>query len=207
MSFRISCVRLPWLIVLALAGFEARAADSLRCGSRLVTVEARAAEILAACGEPDFRDVFSYPGVSGVGVIGDVEQWTYNFGPNQLLRVLKLRNGLLIDIESDGYGFHRDSRPRCDPAALTEGLSKFRLVRSCGEPLTRRNLGYVPTIQPRQRQRHGGLSRSHGYGASDVFREEWVYNFGSRYLLKVVTLEDGVVADVQNGDRGFDRQR
>ncbi|MGQ0619607.1 MAG: DUF2845 domain-containing protein [Panacagrimonas sp.] len=193
------------LSVLAAPGFESRAGDSMRCGSRLVSVEALAAEILSACGEPDFRDVFPYPGVEGPGVIADVEQWSYNFGPNQLLRVLKLRNGRLIDIESDGYGFRRDAASRCDPSALVDGLSKFRLVRSCGEPLTRRRLGYVQT-QPRHRDRSGGHSRPRRSYPIEVYREEWVYNFGSRYLLKIVTLEDGVVADVQNGDRGFDRR-
>lgn len=190
------------LLVLATPGFQAGAADSMRCGSRLVAVEALAAEILGACGEPDFRDVFSYPGIDGPGVIADVEQWTYNFGSNQLLRVLKLRNGKLTDIESDGYGFNRGAQTRCDPSTLGDGLSKFRLLRTCGEPLTRRRLGYVQTV-PRRHRDHGSDARSRRRYPTEVYREEWVYNFGSRYLLKIVTLEDGVVAEVQNGARGF----
>lgn len=201
----VTCVRILVLIVFGAFGLDADAADSMRCGSRLVAVEDRAAEILAACGEPDFREVYSYPGAEEANVIGDVEQWTYNFGPNQLLRVLKLRNGRLVDIESDGYGFRPDAAARCDPSALVGGLSKFRLVRTCGEPLTRRNLGYVQTPRPLRGGQAGGYPRPRRTYAVEVYREEWVYNFGSRYLLKIVTIEDGVVSDVQNGDRGFDK--
>ncbi|MGQ0530192.1 MAG: DUF2845 domain-containing protein [Panacagrimonas sp.] len=189
------------IVLLALP--EAGATDSMRCGSRIIAVEARAAEILAACGEPSFRDVFSYPGPDLPGEIAEAEQWTYNFGRNQLLHVLRLRNGRLVDISTDGYGFPESDSVRCSPHGITDGLSKYRLLRHCGEPLTRRNIGFVQGFKPRQRQRYGGLSSSRGQYAVEVYREEWVYNFGSRYLLRVVILEDGVVADVQNGERGF----
>lgn len=177
----------------------------MRCGSRLVSVEDRAADILSACGEPDFRDVFSYPHPrGGGGYIHDVEQWTYNFGPNQLLRVLRLRNGRLTDIESEGYGFSTYGPARCDPGEITEGLSKYRLLLMCGEPLTRREDGYVRSLRPRHQRSFGGLSTSRGHYSVEVFREEWVYNLGRQYRLRVVTLEDGRITEVENGDRGFD---
>jgi hypothetical protein len=206
MRRRAFCVRVLLPIVLGTPAPELYAADSMRCGSRLVSVEDRAAEILAACGEPDDREVHSYPGVADAREIAEVERWTYNFGPNQLLHVLKLRHGRLVDIETDGYGFRPGQADRCDPSALVEGLSRFRLVRSCGPPLTRRNLGYVQTYRPLPRDPYAGpRSRgTRGGYAVEVHREEWVYNFGSRYLLKIVTIEDGVVTEVDNGDRGFD---
>lgn len=188
---------------LATAPSPARAGDSMRCGSRIVTVEARAADILAACGDPDYRDVYSYPGPRVPGEISDVEQWTYNFGRNQLLHVLKLRHGRLVDIRTDGYGFTPTAAPRCDSGALEEGLSKYRLLASCGEPFTRRTVGYVTTLQPRHRRRVGGFTTSHGHIPVEVFREEWVYNFGPNQFLKVVTIEDGQIAEVDNGERGF----
>ncbi|MGQ0697071.1 MAG: DUF2845 domain-containing protein [Panacagrimonas sp.] len=190
-------------IALSVFVLPVSAADSIRCGSRIVSVEARAADILAACGQPDYRDVFSYPGPGASNEIADSEQWTYNFGSNQLLRVLKLRNGRLIDIESDGYGFPKAGSGRCSPTSIVDGLSKYRLVTSCGEPLTRRTVGFVNALKPAHQRRYGGFSTSRGYYSVEVFREEWVYNFGSRYLLKVVTLEDGMVAEVENGERGF----
>lgn len=62
-----------------------QASDAIRCGSRLVTVESRAADILAACGEPDFRDVQSYGGLGLPDEIAESERWTYNFGSNKRL--------------------------------------------------------------------------------------------------------------------------
>lgn len=194
---------LPALFLLLGCAIPAQATDSMRCGSRIISVEARAADILAACGAPHYRDVFSY-GVRGLpNEIAGSEQWTYNFGSNKLLHVLKLRDGRLIDIETDGYGFPR-GQLRCGPSTIVDGLSKYRLLESCGEPLTRREIGFISALKPRQLQRYGGFSTSRGHYAVEVFREEWVYNFGSRHFLKVVILEDGAVADVRNGDRGFD---
>lgn len=193
-------------LALCVVAFDAVATDSIRCGSRIVSVEARAADILAACGEPDFRDVYSYPGPSVAGELSDSEQWTYNFGRNQLLQVLKLRNGRLVDIRSDGYGFPHTGPRGCASSDIVDGLSKYRLVSSCGEPLTRRTVGYVTALKPRNQRRYGGLSTSRGHYSAEVFREEWVYNFGSRHFLKIVTLEDGVVADVENGEHGFNRR-
>ncbi|HKY90124.1 MAG TPA: DUF2845 domain-containing protein [Nevskiaceae bacterium] len=191
-------------LLLLLGAGPSWAGDSMRCGSRLIAVEARAAEILAACGEPSFRDVFTYPGVAAPGEIAGSEQWIYNFGPNQLLRILKIRDGQLIDIETDGYGFSPGGDGRCDPSDIVEGLSKYRLMRACGEPLTRRVLGYVSSYGERSYYNRGARRRN--FFPTEVYREEWVYNLGSRNFLKVVTLEDGVVADVENGDRGFDRR-
>lgn len=187
------------VLLLAAATFRVSAGDTMRCGSRLIGVEARAAEVLSACGEPAFRDVFTYPGVAAPGEIAGVEQWTYNFGPNQLLRILKMRDGQVIDIETDGYGFSSAGDGRCDQSEFQVGLSKYRLLQACGAPFTRRTLGYVPSLADR------GYHGRHRYFPTEVYREEWVYNLGSRYFLKVVTLEDGAVADVENGDRGFDR--
>lgn len=191
-------------IAVLVATTDVHASDSLRCGSRVVTVEARAADVLSACGEPAFRDVFSHPGPQSTGELAEAEQWTYNFGSNQLLQVLRLRNGRLVDIRSDGYGFRGDGRGSCDAEAIAEGQSKYRLLASCGEPLTKRVVGYITASRPRYQRRHGAITTTYGdeYPV-EVFREEWVYNFGANRFLKVVTLEDGVVAQIENGARGF----
>lgn len=186
-----------WTMVLA---SPLAAADTMRCGSRVVSVEAHAAEVLSACGTPDFRDVFSHPAAHGPGVLADIEQWTYNFGPNKLLHVLRLRNGRLVRIDREGYGFHRSVTPRCSPGLLVDGLPKYRLLQACGEPLTRRDIGFVPAAS---HHHPGRIGRSRSHFPVEVFHQEWVYNFGPRHPLKVVTLGDGTVVDVQNADRGF----
>lgn len=178
---------------------SAQASDSMRCGSRLITVEARAAELLAICGEPAYRDVWGQPVDPASDLIAEVEEWTYDFGSSQLLRIVRLRNARVVAIEADGYGFSpiaSGAQRRCAPDAIGRGLSKYRLLKLCGAPLTRSvRSGFraaYPNADPRYRP---GL-----YSA--VFREEWVYDFGPRYLMRVLTLENGRVVAVENGERG-----
>jgi len=192
----IACLLLVSLFAWAM---PAGAAGSLRCGSRLVSEGDRAADLLAACGEPAFRDAWGQPQPGG-NILADTEEWTYNFGPHQLLRVLRLRNGRIVEIGSDGYGFYESGGRRCEAAGLVAGLSKFRLLRACGEPLTRKSFGLLRPLGPAGRP----LPPSHRNAYEAVYREEWVYNFGSRYLMRILTIEDGRIVNVENGGRGFD---
>jgi hypothetical protein len=89
-------------------------AHAFRCGTRIITRGDHADKILRFCGEPvsvqtrisqrgyvsDFGRVF--PGVVEEVVI---EEWTYNLGPHQLIRVVRLENGLVADIKHLGYGY------------------------------------------------------------------------------------------------------
>lgn len=168
-------------------------ADSLRCGDRLVSDEALAAEVLAACGEPDYRDVWSPP-VYG-NPVSDEQVWTYNFGPSQLLRLLHFRHGRLTTIESDGYGFDREPAAGCRPTDLTEGLSKYRLLARCGEPTTQESYGVMRPL----RRRDGSVVTN---SLLPVYRERWVYNLGPQYFLQLVTIENGRVTAVASGARG-----
>ena len=34
-----------------------------------------------------------------------VEEWTYNFGPRKLMRVVRFENGLVSDVTQLGYGY------------------------------------------------------------------------------------------------------
>lgn len=186
------------LLVLAVLTWmrPAAAAGAMRCDGRIIQEGALQIEVLGACGEPAYRDVWI-----------DEQEWYYNFGSNQLLQVLRLRNGRVVNIDIDGYGFEARVQRVCNPLDITPGLSKYRLWHLCGEPATRRSRS-VLAPEPPQRRMYPGQVYTERYHASPyltaVFREEWVYNFGSSYLLRIVTLENGRVSDVQNGNRGFD---
>jgi hypothetical protein len=89
-------------------------AHAFRCGTRIITRGDHSDKILRFCGEPasvqtrisqrayvaDFGRVF--PGVVEEVV---VEEWTYNLGPHQLIRVVRLENGFVADIKHLGYGY------------------------------------------------------------------------------------------------------
>lgn len=180
-----------------------RADDSLRCGSRIVSIGAFAPAVRAACGEPSYRESWRYDDASYAQYVGDTEAWTYDFGPNQLLRVLRFRNDRLTRIEHDGYGLRQPLPQRCGPNDIVERYSAYRLVALCGEPAGRRALGYlVPYRVPEAYGDAGGIASTPLLAPS--FREEWTYNFGARYLLRRVILENGRVVEIVDGERGYD---
>ncbi|WP_299696199.1 DUF2845 domain-containing protein [Hydrocarboniphaga sp.] len=192
-------------IALLALSVPAHAGDTMRCGSRLVAVEARAAELLSTCGAPAYRDVWSEQTLAP-GAVAEQEEWTYNFGPQQLLRVVRLRNARVVDIDSDGYGFAEpDERERrCSPEHLIEGMSKYRLLMACGAPLTRTVaqtffLPYRPTYR-------NGYPVQADRPVLQVFREEWVYDFGPNLFMRVLRLENGRVTQIENGERGSSRR-
>lgn len=181
----------------------ATALDSMRCGSRLASAGMTAAEVLAACGEPDYRDVWAQPAGYGAAYLGQVEEWTYNFGSNQLLRVLRFRQGRLQRIDTEGYGFAADAVADCS-GGISIGISKYRLLAECGEPVTR-SADFLQV--PVDRGRRVDDPRDAAPAWAFVYREEWVYNFGAGRLMRIVQLDNGRVSEVQTGARGFDRER
>jgi hypothetical protein len=83
-------------------------AHAFRCGSRIITTGDHAEKILRYCGEPAsvqvrvlqlpyVRDWRRYPGV--------IEEWILNFGPQYLMRSVRLENGFVAEIKSLGYGY------------------------------------------------------------------------------------------------------
>jgi hypothetical protein len=93
---------------------------ALRCGSALVSEGDTRSEVAAKCGEPDdviaMKSVYRRPVIWTRGrpyFIGEdfievtVESWVYNLGPNKLMRRLKFEGGVLADIETMGYGYHK----------------------------------------------------------------------------------------------------
>jgi hypothetical protein len=188
-----------WLLLPA----PAWAVDTIRCGSRLASVDMTAAEVLSVCGDPSYRDVWTQPGY-GPNYLGAVEEWTYNWGSSQLLRVLRFRNGRLQKIDSDGYGFADDGPGDCTQSGITHGMSKYRLVAQCGEPVTKTaDITQVPV----DRYERVYDPRYQYNSWETVFREEWVYNFGPSRFMRIVHLDNARVIDVEFGARGYDGDR
>jgi hypothetical protein len=68
-------------------------------------------EVLQRCGEPFFKDSHYERRLSvvkhGVSRLADlrVDEWTYNLGPTQFLRILKFENGRLMSVTTGDRGF------------------------------------------------------------------------------------------------------
>jgi hypothetical protein len=106
--------------VLGLALFAAAPSfAAIRCGAKLVSEGDTRSEVAAKCGEPtevvNEKSVFRRPVIWSGGrpyYIGEdsieiqVEAWIYNLGPNKLMRRLRFESGVLVEIESLGYGYN-----------------------------------------------------------------------------------------------------
>lgn len=110
-------MRMPrlWLAACAAALLVAAApAHAFRCGTRIITRGDPADKLLRFCGEPVSvqsrtaqRSLVLDLGRVLPGVVEEVviEEWTYNLGPHQLMRVVRLENGVVAEVKMLGYGY------------------------------------------------------------------------------------------------------
>ena len=91
-------------------------AESITCGSQLIEKGSTSADLLEYCGKP--TQVTRNGRVNGLignthtasGITSqatgdfDVETWTYDFGPNLLMEQVRIENGIVVQIDSLGYG-------------------------------------------------------------------------------------------------------
>jgi Protein of unknown function (DUF2845) len=91
-------------------------AESIRCGSQVIEKGSTSADLLEYCGKPTqitrngtvnglIGNTYTADGITSQAT-GDfeVETWTYDFGPNQLMERVRIENGIVVQIESMGYG-------------------------------------------------------------------------------------------------------
>ena len=101
---------------------------ALRCGSKIVSNGDHQAKILNMCGEPAAVKYYNIyrSGIPASRTLSTerhagrddelivhnrsvvevvVEEWTYNFGPRKLMRVIRFENGFVTSIKRLGYGY------------------------------------------------------------------------------------------------------
>lgn len=107
-------------LIVAFGLLAASPAFAFRCGNKIVAEGDTRDAVAAKCGEPtdviSGRSVFRRPIVWGYGgrphFIGEdfmeipVESWIYNLGPNKLMRRIRFEGGVVVDIETLGYGYN-----------------------------------------------------------------------------------------------------
>jgi uncharacterized protein DUF2845 len=105
--------RIAACAVLMLAALPAYA---FRCGTRVITQGDPADKVLNFCGSPISvqtrraeRPYIDELGRSYLykGLVEEVliEEWTYNLGPNQFMRLVRIENGRVVEVKSLGYGY------------------------------------------------------------------------------------------------------
>lgn len=157
--------------------------DGLQCTNGMIARGSSAEQTLAACGLPTLKESIT---ASPLGASYD-EEWYYNFGPRQRLRIVRLRQGTVTGIEDDGYGFQNLPKLSCDFYSLKEKLSKLRLMLACNKPSRRETLV---------------VYRSQGLNLPDsalqpILRERWHYDSDAGERVRTVTLENGRITHVE----------
>ena len=90
---------IPVTLMLALIGVASMAqAETMRCGSQLVSLDDRRFEVMQKCGEPVFRDLVGYSLGPNERREYQIEEWVY--GPeNGMLSILTFEGTRLRAIE------------------------------------------------------------------------------------------------------------
>ena len=117
------------------------------------------------------------------------------------LLVAALVGGLLVTETAQAF--------RCGSKLVVEGMHEQQVVAICGEPATRRHLGYA--VRPYElRRRHelgSGWSLGHARGFGSLTHEviitEYVYNFGPRRLMQRLIFEGGLLVDIEPIGYGY----
>ena len=176
-------------------------ADSISCDGGIVSSGDPAVELLMKCGNPEWKESrqeeitdLINPNLKQRTYI-TVDEWTYNYGPEQFMRIITLRNGVITRINTGKYGTSKDREapgPACGGRIISVGDSKADILIMCGEPL------FATSYQEELKERLDD-SRSR---TVIITVEEWTYNFGPQQFMRVVTLRNGKVVDIRTGGYG-----
>jgi len=95
---------------------------------------------------------------------------------------------------------------RCGSKLVKDGMHEAEVVAICGEPTTKRYLGYAIRSVDIQAHRPSvpGLTNSHSYSFPvEVMITEYVYNLGPQKLMRRLVFEGSVLIEVETLGRGY----
>lgn len=176
-------------------------ADSISCDEGVVSNGDGVVDLLMKCGQPAWKESHQEeitdrltPDLKQRTYI-TVEQWTYNFGSQQLLRIVTIRNGVVTGIRTGNYGPSKEQepvKPECGDRIISTGDTKGEVLAKCGEPFYR-------TSHDEELRERLDETRSRKVV---VTVEEWTYNFGPQRFLRLITFRNGRVVDIRTGGYG-----
>jgi len=177
-------------------------ADTISCSGGIVSTSDSVVDLLIKCGQPDWKEThqeeftdLSDPNLKHRTYV-TVEQWTYDLGPQQLLRIVTIRNSVVTAIRTGReYGRPTDKAPpgpQCEDRIISIGDTKNEVVAKCGDPFYR-------TVHNEELWEPLGSNSSRKVV---VNVEEWTYNFGPQRFMRIITFRNGRVVDVRTGDYG-----
>ena len=191
------------LLLTALAFVAAVAIAADYCGeNKTVYIGDTSGEVILKCGEPDRKQSHTEEVIATLdndkksNILITLEEWTYNLGPERFMRIFKLQDGKVVDMWLGDYGFAKEqvNRPQCSALSISVGDSAAEVAAKCGEPTLKDQLEEIT-----QEQLDANTSRK-VYGTV----EHWTYNFGPNQFLRILTIRNGKVTNIEEGDYGYE---
>jgi hypothetical protein len=94
---------------------------------------------------------------------------------------------------------------RCGSRIVRDGMHEEQVRAFCGEPIAKRQLGFVIRSYYPGNYHFGGVSGNYyryGY-PTEVLATEWVYNFGPRKLMRIMRFEGGYLVEIRTAGYGY----
>jgi hypothetical protein len=191
-------IMVPFLLLLFLSGN----ALGLPCKGQTVNIGETMNEVTAKCGEAAFKEqrtvTVEETTTEGTGgttkTTTTIDEWAYDFGPEELVQLYRFEKGILKDISSKGFGpTHDFSIDACrNGEALTVGDSTVETYVKCGEPIAKEKLKNKVSESD-----YGVIKRR-----TTVPVVEWTYRYGRDLPGYMITFENGVAVDIRTREFG-----
>lgn len=174
---------------------------ALPCKGQAVNIGDTTKEVAAKCGEAMLKEQRKVKveeteesGTHGVATTTNIDEWTYNFGHDELMQSYHFENGKLVEISAPGYGRHPDDMAdTCrNGELLAIGDSYLDAYLKCGEPIAREKLPAKVTITTEDGKRR----------VTSVPVVEWTYRYGPDAPGYTLSIENGVVTGIRTREFG-----
>ncbi len=175
-------------------------AHAFSCGGRVVSAGDTKAEVIMKCGEPAGKDSRTEERIEKIDadtkrkISVTIDEWTYDLGPDTLIRILTFTDGRLMDIREAGYGSAETKSPerRCDERYSDIGATKAEVRLKCGEPSWKeeRKEEILETVDSGTKQK------------ITITIEEWTYNLGPNKFVRVFQFRNNRLVVIRTGEYG-----
>lgn len=178
-------------------------ASGIRCKDRVVSTGSSMLEVEARCGKPVHVDVQDESRIvrhyrPGYGYVEqrlrlEVERWTYVLGPHRLIRTAIFQNGRLHKVHTEGRPPQSEgSINTCRRSIHSTGDTTGEVLLRCGPPDS-------------EYRWEEEVLLGDGYVERRVLipHERWIYNFGPKRFLRILTFRRGRLVEQRSGSYGW----
>jgi hypothetical protein len=206
-AFDIKYVRFLMTVLFLLHLFLSGNAFGVPCEGQTVNIGETMKEVTAKCGEAALKEQRTITveeiTTEGTGTAATttttktttiIDEWTYDFGPEEVVQSYRFAKGKLKEISNKGFGaVHDNSIDTCrNGEALAVGDSTVDTYLKCGEPIARENR------KNKFIESDDGVTKRR----TTVPVVEWTYRYGRNAPGYTVTFENGVAVNIRTREFG-----